>query len=37
MLADKQAGVMEVGRQNQKQSSLMMAAYEAKHVGDKVI
>jgi hypothetical protein len=35
--ADKQAGVMEVGRQNQKESSLMMAVYEAKHIGDKVI
>jgi hypothetical protein len=35
--ADKQAGVMEVGGQNQKQSSLKMAVYEAKHVGDKMM
>jgi hypothetical protein len=34
----REAGrVMEVGRQNQKQSSLMMAEYEAKHVADKII
>jgi hypothetical protein len=37
MQADKQAGVIQVGRQNQKQSPLMMAAYETKHVANKVI
>jgi hypothetical protein len=39
--AGKQAGRGQggrhTGRQNQKQISLMMAVYEAKHIGDNVI